>query len=89
MTIDTTLLKQITEACEVRVGNIYPAKGGPNGEKGGTKFWLVVGLTQTGAHAVGLNDEGEIVSATSYLKSAFSSRPLLGKGTFEVKGATR
>ena len=88
MTIDTALLKTITEACEVKVGNIYPAKGGAKGEKGGTKFWLVVGLTQHGAHAIGLNDEGEIVSATSYLKSAFASRPILGKGSFEIKGGT-
>ena len=84
--IDMALLAKITDACEVQVGNIYPAKGGAKGEKGGTKFWLVVGLSQTGAHAVGLNDEGEIVSATSYLKSAFASRPILGKATFEIKG---
>ena len=77
MKIAPEVLNQITQASEVRVGNIYPAKGGRKSP--GTEFWLVVALRTNGAVCLGLDAGGEIVSATTYLKSAMRERPVIGK----------
>lgn len=66
----------LSQSQEVLVGNVYPAKGGrkPN-------YWLIVSVTGSSAHALGLNAEGEIVSATSYGLHAFEDRPIVGHCT--------
>ena len=88
MRLDKTLLKQIiaiqnyliycgkqqqhsqTEDADVLPGNVYPAMGGK--KTPGTEFWLVIAVSNTGAHCVGFNADGEPVSTTT--KSAMRSR---------------
>ena len=65
----------LREACEVKPGNIYPAK---SGRKPGTDYWLVIAVTQTGAHLIGFNEDGDPVSTASYNKSAMRERPVIG-----------
>ena len=66
----------LREACEVIPGNIYPAKGG---RKPGTDYWLVIAVSDHGAHLIGFNSEGEPVSTASYNKSAMRERPVIGR----------
>ena len=76
MKLQTKSLTNLREACEVVPGNIYPAKGG---RKPGTDYWLVVAVSDHGAHLIGFNDEGEPVSTASYNKSAMRERPVIGR----------
>lgn len=61
---------------ELRVGNVYPSKGGR-----GTRYWVVINIREKGVDLIGLDAEGEISGATSYGRWAFEngSRPLLGR----------
>jgi hypothetical protein len=77
MRLDKTLLKQITEDADVLPGNVYPAMGGK--KTPGTDFWLVIAVSNTGAHCIGFNADGEPVSTTTYLKSAMRSRPVIAR----------
>ena len=74
MKLDTSLLNTLNRLNEVRPGNIYPAKGG---RKPGTEYWLVVAVSETGAHLIGFNAEGQPVSTASYGKHAMRERPVL------------
>lgn len=76
MKINTEAIVMLRESCEVVPGNIYPAKGG---RKPGTDYWLVVAVSDHGAHLVGFNNEGEPVSTASYTKSAMRERPVIGR----------
>ena len=76
MKLQTEALVMLRESCEVVPGNIYPAKGG---RKPGTDYWLVVAVSDHGAHLVGFNNEGEPVSTASYTKSAMRERPVIGR----------
>lgn len=76
MKLDTTKVLQLSTSCAVVPGNIYPAKGG---RKPGTDYWLVVAVSDTGAHLIGFNESGEPVSTASYLKSAMRERPIIGR----------
>ena len=76
MKLQTKSLTNLREACEVRPGNIYPAKGG---RKPGTDYWLVVAVSANGAHLIGFNNDGEPVSTASYNKSAMRERPVIGR----------
>lgn len=75
MKLSPKLCGGMLEAMAVVPGNIYPAKGG---RKPGTEFWLVVSVTQSSAHLIGFNAEGNPVSTASYLKSAMQERPVIG-----------
>ena len=75
MKLQTEAIVMLRESCEVVPGNIYPAKGG---RKPGTDYWLVVAVSDHGAHLVGFNNEGEPVSTASYTKSAMRERPVIG-----------
>ena len=75
MKLSPKLCASLHKAAEVVPGNVYPAKGG---RKPGTDFWLVVSVTETGAHLIGFNTEGKPVSTVSYLKSAMRERPVIG-----------
>ena len=76
MKLQTKSLTNLREACEVVPGNIYPAKGG---RKPGTDYWLVVAVSDHGAHLIGFNNDGEPVSTASYNKSAMRERPVIGR----------
>lgn len=76
MNLQTERLVMLREACEVVPGNIYPAKGG---RKPGTDYWLVVAVSNTAAHLIGFNKDGEPVSTASYNKSAMRERPVIGR----------
>lgn len=65
---------------EVRVGNLYPSKGGRD-----TRFWYVISIKRStskihGDRAIllGLDDEFNIVSSQTYGLHAFENRELLG-----------
>lgn len=68
---------KMVEAQDVLPGNIYPAKGGCKSP--GAEWWLVVAVSNTGAHCIGFDREGNPCSATSYLKGAMRERPVVGK----------
>ena len=76
MKINTEAIVMLRESCEVVPGNIYPAKGG---RKPGTDYWLVVAVSDHGAHLIGFNNDGEPVSTASYNKSAMRERPVIGR----------
>ena len=69
-------IDMLWNASEVVPGNIYPAKGG---RKPGTYYWLVIAVSEHGAHLIGFNAEVEPVSTASYLKSAMRERPVIGR----------
>ena len=71
------LLIKAKEESDVVPGNVYPAKGGR--KTPGTEWWLVVAVSNTGAHCIGFNDSGYPVSTTTYLKSAMRERPVIGR----------
>lgn len=77
MKLDVELLAHAKSNSEVVPGNIYPAKGGRRTP--GTDFWLVIACSDTGAHCIGFNANGEPVSATTYLKGAMRERPIVGR----------
>ena len=64
---------------EVRVGNVYAAKGGK-----GTAFFVVVAMHKDSCSVIGIDRNGSITSASSYYKSSFeggeyrSPRPVMG-----------
>jgi hypothetical protein len=55
---------------ELRVGNVYAAKGGK-----GTAFWVAIALHGDSVSLLGINREGGVVSATSYYRSVFEGGP--------------
>lgn len=59
-----------------KVGDLYAA--GNNSSN--TAYWLVVAVTvRGGAHLLGLNEAGEIVSTASYNSHAIESRRKVGR----------
>ena len=76
MKLDTATLTTLKSLSDVVPGNVYPAKGG---RKPGTDYWLVVAVSESGAHLIGFNAKGEPVSTASYLKSAMRERPVIGR----------
>lgn len=75
MKLDPTVLKVVQQNSDVLPGNVYPAKGGR--KTPGTEFWLVVAVSDTGAHCVGYDRNCNPVSTASYLKSALRERPVV------------
>ena len=76
MKIDTSTLSLLKANSDVLPGNIYPAKGG---RKPGTEYWLVIAVSESGAHLIGFNENGEPVSTACYLKGAMRERPVIGR----------
>ena len=76
MKLKTESIVTLREACEVVPGNIYPAKGS---RRPGTDYWLVVAVSDHGAHLIGFTKDGEPVSTASYNKSAMRERPVIGR----------
>ena len=76
MKLSPETLKKV-ESQDVLPGNIYPAKGGRKSP--GTEYWLVVSVSNTGAHCLGFNAAGDPCAATSYLKGAMRERPIIGR----------
>lgn len=62
----------------VRVGNVYPAKGGARAK---IAMWVVIGVDEGSqrVHLVGLNDIGEMRSTCSYGIWAMQSRDVIGR----------
>ena len=88
MKLNPTLLKVARQNSDVLPGNVYPAKGGR--KTPGTEFWLVVAVSNTGAHCVGYDRNGNPVSTASYLKSALRERPVVCRvdlSALEIVGA--
>ena len=71
------LLTKAKENSDVVPGNIYPAKGGRKSP--GTEWWLVVAVSDTGAHCIGFDERGHPCSTASYLKGAMRERPVIGR----------
>lgn len=69
-----TIPEAVTNSLRFKVGDLYAAGGNSN-----TAFWLVVAITERGgAHLLGLNEAGEIVSTASYNAHAIESRRKVG-----------
>lgn len=71
------------------VGDVYAAKSsGPKGKRG-TRYWLVVALTENrywrSVHMLGLDRNWNIVSTTSYGEGAIAHRPIL----FRIKNVAQ
>ena len=65
----------VTSSLQFKVGDLYAA--GANSSD--TSFWLVVAITRSGgAHLLGINRVGEIVSTASYNAHAVESRRKVG-----------
>ena len=77
MKFSTDLLSTTNGESDVLPGNIYPAKGGRKSP--GTDFWLVVAVSNTGAHCIGFDGQGLPCSTASYLKGAMRERPVIGR----------
>lgn len=77
MRLSADLLKQSQTNGDVLPGNIYPAMGGR--KRPGTEYWLVVAVSDTGAHLIGFSAEGLPVSTASYGKHAMRERPVIGR----------
>lgn len=65
---------------EVRVGNLYPSKGGRD-----TRFWYVISIKRSESRIrgdrvilLGLDEEFNIVSSQTYAIRALEERELLG-----------
>jgi hypothetical protein len=71
------LLSKAKEESDVVPGNMYPAKGGSKSP--GTSFWLVIAVSNTGAHCIGFDEGGLPCSTASYLKGALRERPIIGR----------
>ena len=85
MRINPEAMRTLQAVSEVIPGNIYPAKGG---KKPGTDYWLVVAVSESSAHLIGLNANGDPVSTASYYKRAMRERPVIGRvelPTLEMK----
>ncbi len=71
MKFSLEFLKETEPRTDIRVGDLYPAKTtGPKGRLG-TKYFLVASITKSksgnrAVHMLGLDENGEIVSTTSY-----------------------
>ena len=77
MKFSTDLLSTTKGESDVLPGNIYPAKGGRKSP--GTDFWLVVAVSNIGAHCIGFDSQGRPCSTTTYLKGAMRERPVIGR----------
>ena len=75
--IDPGLVDRTIVASDVVPGNIYAAMGGKRNP--GTSFWIVMACSERAAHLLGIDSRGEIVSTSSYIKSALQRRPVLGR----------
>ena len=61
---------------DIRVGDVYPAKGG----RGGAVYWIVVGISGEwkSAKVLGIDKNGEVVTATGYNFHTLQDRPRIG-----------
>lgn len=64
----------VVQKARCEVGNIYPAKGGR-----GARYFVIVSVRKGMAHALGFDDEGQLITTTSYGVSAFEDRRVLGR----------
>ena len=83
MKLSVNALASLKEGSDVVPGNVYPAKGGR--KTPGTEYWLVVSVSQTAAHCIGFDAQGDPVSTTSYLKGAMRERPIIGRAKINVE----
>lgn len=61
----------------VRVGDVFPAKGGARVR---IAMWVVLAVNETGGTVlIGLNDKGEVSSATTYASHVMEQRVLIGR----------
>ncbi len=58
----------------LKVGDVYPAKGG----RGHTVGWVVVALKEATAYVLGFDKDGEITTAQNYAYHSFEGRERLG-----------
>lgn len=66
---------KVRQIGEVQIGDVYPAKGGSRQK---IAMWVVVGIRGNMCHLIGLNNEGEISSTSSYGIWAMERRELIG-----------
>lgn len=61
---------------EIQVGDVYPAKGG----RTGAVYWVVIGISGDwkNVKVLGIDKDGEVVSATGYNAHSLRERPKVG-----------
>lgn len=61
---------------EIKIGDVYPARGG----KTGAVYWVVVGISGDWkcVRVLGVDENGDVVSATSYNPHSLQDRPRVG-----------
>ena len=67
------------ERGEIVVGNVYSAKGGKAKTRDDTKYWAVVAVGEHSVSMLGLDADGNVVTAQSYLKHVIEGRRLVGR----------
>lgn len=61
----------------VRVGDVFPAKGGARKK---IAMWVVLAINENGATVLlGLNDAGEVTSASTYAEHVMERRVPIGR----------
>lgn len=61
----------------VRVGDVFPAKGGARYK---ISMWVVIAVNEKGATVLlGLNDNGEVTSACTYAEHVMERRVPIGR----------
>ena len=63
----------------VEIGNVYASKNTTTTVAWVVYDWVVIGLSATGCHMVGINSEGEVTTTQSYNTSVMERRKLIGK----------
>ena len=74
MRFNTTDIPDDRLRTNVRLGDVYKAKGG----SGDTTAFVVVAIRERQIHMLGIDESGDIVSTTSYGDWSFKSRKLIG-----------
>lgn len=61
----------------VRVGDVFPAKGGARYK---ISVWVVIAINENGGTVLlGLNDKGEVTSASTYAEHVMERRVPIGR----------
>ena len=63
----------------VKIGNVYAARGGSRGES--PRMWVLVAVDEKseGCALLGLNADGDIISAVKYYKYTLAKWPVIGE----------
>lgn len=79
--------KPLVVTRDPKVGDVFPSKAtGPKSYRNGTRYWMIIAITNGSGcnrnslvhHMVGLDENGDIVSTTTYGDHVMKERPRVG-----------